>query len=419
MDLTVITQLAIALILGMIIGLERGWSTRTGPEQQGGGGVRNFGLVGLLGAIAALLAERWGTSILALIFLGLAILVSTAYFLTARHSQDYGTTTELALLMTFVLGALVVRDLAIEAVAVAVVVTWLLRAKKSIQKTLVFLKPDEFLATLQVLLVAAVAFPLLPNQDIGPWQAINPRAIGLIVLLIMTISYGGYFAIQLWSQRAGILLMGVLGGIASSTATTVTFARMAKDQPGQNPWFVTGIVLAIVTMVPRLLLIISLINGDLAQNLLFPLITLAVVLLLMALVIIFRRRRLETTASLALGNPVDLVSAVQYAALLVLLSVLVKGAEAWFGNAGVYSLAAISGLVDVDSVSITLGRSANHSLAMNVASQGILLAVGVNTLMKIVIVQVIAGKAMARSCALVLVGALGVTLLVTMLGGYL
>lgn len=415
MDITIATQLAIALALGIIIGLERGWATRTEPKEQGSGGVRNFGLVGLLGGLAALLADKWGMGILAVIFLGFSLLVATSYVLTAIQTQDYGTTTELALLITFVLGALVIRGLAIEAVAVAVVVTWLLKVKQELHQTLVLLKRQELIATLQLLLIAVVALPLLPNQDFGPWQAINPHAIGLLVLLVISISYVGYFAIRIWSEKVGLLLTGLLGGLASSTATTIAFSRMARKQKGDTTWLAIGIALAAATMSPRLLLEVTLVNATLAKQLVIPLVVLALVPLAAGL-ILFWKTPTQSNVALKISNPVELGTAFQYAGLLVVLSVLIHGAKAWFGEAGVYWLSAISGLADVDTVSIALARAVNGAMTISVASRGILIAVLMNTIMKIFLARLIGGVQLARRCGTILLGALGIsclTMLVT------
>jgi uncharacterized membrane protein (DUF4010 family) len=371
--------------------------------------------VGLLGAITALLANQWGWGILGLTFLGLALLTTTAYVLTARQSQDYGTTTELALLITFVLGALVVRNLALEAVAAAVVVTCLLWAKQNIQKTLVFLQPEELIATLQVLLIATVALPLLPNRDLGPWQAINPRAVGWLVLLIMGISYGGYFALRLWRNQVGLLLAGLLGGLASSTATTLALARLAQQNRDQIPGIAAGIVLATGTMAPRLFLEITLIQPALAQSLLLPLAALVIVPWVGGLGILYRYPSSATPSPWPVTNPVDLFSAAQYAGLLVVLAILIQGVRSALGNAGVYGLAALSGLADVDTVSIALARSVNQDLALKTAQQAIFLAVVMNTLVKIALAWWIGGRQLAQWCGVCLLISLGVSTLLLLM----
>ena len=397
MDLGIITRLGIALVLGLIIGLERGWSSRDRPEQSGSGGLRNFALMGLLGGVAGLLGEQWGVAILAIIFLGLSILISTAYVLTAQKSQDYGTTTELALLITFVLGVLVVKGFGLEAVAVAVIVTWLLKFKLEIRQMLVWLKQEELIATLQVLLLAVVTLPLLPNQDMGPWDAINPRAIGLLVLLIVGISYVGYFIIRLWKNKAGILLIGLLGGLASSTATTISLSRMAKQGRGEMKLIAVAIALATATMAPRLLIEMAVINRDLARQLVIPLIVLALVPVILALILI--RTGISSKSEnvdIQFSNPVEMGMAFQYALILITLSLLIKGAQEGFGETGVYLISAVSGLADADAVIISLARAVNENMALSVAQVGVFLAVMMNTLVKIGLTGLIGGKDLAR-----------------------
>jgi len=442
MDLIIISRLAIALTLGLIIGIERGWSSRESPEELGSDGIRNFGLVGLLGGISALLTQEWGWGILGVIFLGFAIFISTSYVLTAQKSQDYGTTTEFALLITFLLGALVVKDLSLESIAVAVIVSWLLKLKSEIKQMLIWLKQEELIATLKVLLLALVTLPLLPNQDLGPWNAINPRAIGLLVMLIVAISYVGYFIIRLWKGKSGVLLIGFLGGFASSTATTIALSRMAKQGQEQTKILATAIALASGTMSPRLLLQIAVINPSLAKELTIPLVIFGLIPILIALVLIWqgikqdilsqeikdtgegrqkprgKRQKVlwkqssknlhpyNQNVAITLSNPVELGLAVQYAFILIILSLLIKAGQEWFGDTGIYLISALSGLADVDAVSISLARAVNQTTPLSVAKIGIFIAVIMNTLVKIVLTRFIGGKELARWCAMIILATL-------------
>lgn len=410
MDLIIISRLTIALTLGLIIGIERGWSSRESPEELGSDGLRNFGLVGLLGGITALLTEEWGWGVLGVIFLGFAIFVSTSYVLTAQKSQDYGTTTEFALLITFLLGALVVKDLSLESIAVAVIVSWLLKLKSEIKQMLIWLKQEELIATLKVLLLALVTLPLLPNQDLGPWNAINPRAIGLLVMLIVGISYVGYFIIRLWKGKSGVLLIGFLGGFASSTATTIALSRMAKQGEGQTKILATAIALASATMAPRLLLQIAVINSALAKELTIPLVIFGLIPILIALVFIWQGIKQDNhTVPITLSNPVELGLAVQYAFILIILSLLIKAGQEWFGDTGIYLISALSGLADVDAVSISLARAANQTTPLLVAKIGIFIAVVMNTLVKVALTRFIGGKELARWCAVITLATLSLS----------
>jgi uncharacterized membrane protein (DUF4010 family) len=402
MDLIIISRLAIALALGLIIGIERGWSSRDSPEELGSDGLRNFGLIGLFGGVSALLAQQWGAAVLAVVFFGLSVLISTSYVLTARKSEDYGSTTEFALLITFVLGALVVEGYDLESIAVAVIVSWLLKLKPEIQQMLIWLKQEELIATLKVLLLALVTLPLLPNQDMGPWQAINPRAIGLLVLLIVGISYVGYFILRLWKHKSGILLIGLLGGFASSTATTIALSRMARKGQGDTKVLATAIALASGTMAPRLLLQIAIVNGTLGAKLAIPLLVLGLIPIVIALILI--KQGIQTKSNdipIKLSNPVELGLALQYALILITLSLLIQASQQWFGETGVYLISGLSGLADVDSVSISLARAVNQTMPLSVAQIGIFIALFSNTIVKVILTRLIGGKELARWCAMI------------------
>ena len=410
MNLTVTLQLAIALAIGLIIGMERGWESRESPAGLRIAGIRSFGLIGLLGGLSALLAAQFGVSVLVIAFLGLALIIAVSYGVTAQNTQDFGITTELALLITFVLGALAGKGLASEAVAVAVVMTVLLGFKQELHQSLRHLDRRELIATLQLLLIAAVVLPLLPDRDLGPWSALNPRAIGLLVVLIAGISYMGYFAMRLLGARVGLLATAVLGALVSSTAVTVSFGRMARRGQGNFALLGAGISLASGTMALRILVEVSLVNPALLPSLVPPVAVLAVVPLVAAGAIVIRTKSVETSAEVELKNPIELGAALGYGAVFAVLFILIQAMEAWFGNAGVYALSAISGITDVDAVSLSLAQATKGDLPLVVGTTGILIAAMVNTAVKALLATVIGGWKLARWCASILLLALGLSL---------
>ncbi len=409
------TRLAVALVLGLIIGAERGWQHHQKAEGVFAAGIRSFGFVGLLGGLAALLALEWGSALLGVMFLGLALAVAVSYWLTAQQTQDFGLTTELAMLLTFGLGALVVSGYEAEGIAIAVVVAALLGLKRELHWSLAQLNRQELLATLQLLLIAMVALPLLPNQNMGPWQAVNPRTVGLLVLLIAAISYVGYFSVRLLGERVGLLVTAILGGLVSSTAVTVAFSRQAKLGQGNLTVLGAGIALASGTMAVRLLFEVAVVNFSLLRLLILPIACLAVVPLLAAIAIGRRQSVSTTQAPIPLKNPIDLRSALTYGFLLTVLFVLVRATEARFGGTGIYLLSAISGIADVDAVSLSLAESAKSGLSEAIATVGILIAVAVNTLTKASIVAVVGGWQLARWCGTILLASLGLSLVVVVL----
>jgi uncharacterized membrane protein (DUF4010 family) len=404
MDLTIIVRLAIALCLGLIIGMEREIKRHERPEQerQGQSGVRSFALAGLMGGIGAVLSRPFGVIALAVIVISLAALVIVSYGTMAYQTKDLGITTELAMLLTCGLGAMAGSGLIAEAIASAVVTTGLLGFKQEIHRSLLLLDRREWVATLQLLIIAAIALPLLPNQVMGPFDALNPRTIGFLILLIAGISYVGYFAMRFLGDRVGLLATGAIGGLVSSTAVTVSFGRMARKGQGNLPILGAGISLAAAIMAVRVFLEVSVVNQELLPLLVPPLSCLALVPFVAAAIIALRVKTTEATAAIELRNPIELGSALIFGGILAGLFILVRAVEVWFGSAGVYILAAISGVTDVDAVSLSLAQASQSSISPVIGATGILIAAMVNTVVKAILATAIGGWKLARWCASIL-----------------
>ena len=231
MNVELLHRLAIALGLGLIVGLERAWKTQAEHGGLRPAGVRTFGLAGVLGGALAIPGLPGSLPWLTAGLLVLGVLTVRAYAVNARQTGDLGLTTELALLTTYGLGAAAVSGYPVEAVAVAVLVALLLGLKPEFHHLVEGLERHELLATLKLLLIAAVLVPLLPARDMGPWQAVNPRSIGLLVLLIAGLSYVGYFAVRVLGSRLGLLLTALLGGLSSSTASPSPTRGAPKRSP--------------------------------------------------------------------------------------------------------------------------------------------------------------------------------------------
>jgi uncharacterized membrane protein (DUF4010 family) len=406
MDLDVAVRLGLGFVIGAIVGAERGWQARQAPVGRRSAGVRTFAFVGLLGAVAALLADATNGVVLAAALLAVGLVVAVSYWLTSRDAEDVGMTTELSLLVTFGLGALAGFDYRSEAVGASIVVALALSYKEELHRSLARLERRELDATLQLLLIAAVVLPLLPDRDLGPWMALNPRRLGLLVLLIAAISYVGYFAVRLLGPRAGLLATAFLGGLTSSTAVTVAFARKAAQREAAPRLLGVAIALAAATMAPRLLVVIAVVNRSLVTSLLPALTALALVPLASALWFGRARTRDDAGAEVALRNPLDLRVALFYTALIAALLLLVRAVEESLGAGGVYALAAVSGLADVDAIGISLAHAAGGDLPERVAVNGIVLAALVNTASKAVLAALLGGVALGRSCGVILGGAL-------------
>ncbi len=391
-------HLALALALGLLIGTERGWQARERAEGSRIAGIRTFGLLGLLGGLWGLLAEDLGPVLLGFAFLGLTAVMITAHILDHAADQDAGITTVVAALLTFVLGAYAVGDEPALAAAVAVATTLLLSLKPTLHHWLQRLTEGDLKAALKLLLISVVMLPVLPDKGYGPWQALNPYHIWWMVVLIAGLSFAGYVAVRIVGTQRGILLTGLLGGLVSSTAVTLNYARMARHLP-LGRLLSAGALVASATMFPRVMLEIAVVNPGLLTLALPPLGLMGLVATLYSLWLWRRERERPPAEGLDLQNPLELKSALQFGLLLGLIMVLSEAFRAWLGNPGIYLLALISGIADVDAITLSLSHMANSDLTAVVAVKGIVFATLSNTLMKGLLVIFIAPRQMLPSYA--------------------
>lgn len=386
---------AVALCIGLLIGVERGWQERSRSEGQRIAGIRTFGLIGLLGGLWALLGHRMGPLVLAIAFAVLAAILIVAHLNDVKKDQDVGITTVLAAMVTFALGALAVEGYLALSAAGAVVTTILLSMKPVLHRWLQRLRTEELYSGLKLLLISLVILPVLPNTGFGPWQALNPYLIWWMVVLIAGISFAAYISIQLVGTRKGILATGLLGGLASSTATTIHLSRLARDKTLQVV-ATSGIIISAATMFPRVFIEVMVINHQLLPYIWLPLFTMLLVSIIATLLLRPRDLTGNELEPPAMTNPMELMPAIKFGLLLAVIMLLSRALQIWFGETGIYILAAVSGLADVDAITLTLSNMAKQQSSPQLASQGIILAVLVNTLIKGLLACWIAGLAMAK-----------------------
>jgi uncharacterized membrane protein (DUF4010 family) len=415
MDQELIRHLGVSLALGLLVGVERGWRTRGAPEGVRSLGMRSFGLAGLLGGVICALTQVQGPWLLGLAFLGLAGFTAVTYLESSRVSGDRGATTEIALLVTFALGALAATGYEIEAAGAAIVTSLLLGAKTPLHAFVERLDERELMATLQLLLAAVVLLPLLPDRGMGPWQALNPRSVGLLALLIAGLSFGGYVAVRWLGGSRGTLVTALLGGLTSSTAVTVAFARAARATPERAALLGAGIGLASSMMALRLGLMVSLVAPGLALELALPLLALAATPMLAAIFVIVRGDAPGDGAALPLRNPLELQAALGWAALLAALSLLSRALYVWLGPAGLFVLAVISGLADVDAIGLSLARMVPASIDAETAARAIACAALANTFAKGMLAALLGGRALALRGGAILLATFAAGVLATAL----
>ncbi len=382
-ELNILQQLASALALGLLIGLERGWHTRKQEEGERVAGLRTYGLISLLGGIWALLAQQIDMLLIGFGFIGLVLIAIAAYYQRIREQDDIGITSIITILLTFLLGALCTLGQAHIAAPVTVVITLLLSVKPVLHRFLRQLERIELYAVLKMLLISVVILPVLPNRTFDPWDALNPYQIWWMVVLIAAISFVGYFAMKITGTRQGVLITGIFGGLASSTAVTLHLSRLTHKHPGYTNATAAGILAACATMFPRMLVITFIFNPLLGRQLLLPVLLSAALIYLLAFVF-WRQSKADTPQSShpRLRNPFHIASALQFGLLLAMIMLLSRIMVHYFGDSGIYLLAGASGIADVDAITLSLTHMSLQQLPLDAAAYAILLAAVVNSIIK-------------------------------------
>jgi uncharacterized membrane protein (DUF4010 family) len=374
--LDLIWKLGAALGVGLLIGIERGWHGRKEDEGDRIAGIRTFSLSGLLGGIWAVLIPYTGEWILGLVFIAFTGLLIASYVFEQKSldEQDIGITTEVSLLLTYSLGAWAALGYQIESLASAVVVMSILSVKPVLHSWLREIDVEVIYAGIKLLIISVILLP---------------------VVLISGLSFLGYILVKYVGQDKGTLLTSVIGGLASSTAVTISFARFAEQQKiAMSKLFAAGVLIASSIMFIRVYIEIAVVNPALLHPIWIPL----TVMLVLTFVCVFwlwkkssQTSETSDNPTLDLGNPLQLGTALQFGFLLAVILVLATALEEWLGNRGIYLLALISGLMDVDAITVSFSKMAQNDLNSVVAIRGIILAVISNTLVKAGLFMFLAG----------------------------
>ncbi|SDH95202.1 MgtC/SapB family protein [Pseudomonas panipatensis] len=406
-NMEIVLDLTTALAIGLLVGTERGWRTRDSEDIRQIAGIRTFTLTGMLGGFSALLASHFGVWAWAIMALLVGLLAVAGYLADVRRSGDQGMTSEIALLATFLLGSLAVADSRLLATAGGVVVALLLSLKESLHAALKHLDAKELSAAFKLLFISVVMLPVLPNQGYGPWQVFNPYSTWWMVVLIAGLGFAAYVAVRLTGTRYGLLITAVLGGLVSSTAMTLTLARLHQDRR-LHALLAASLLATSALMFPRVLLEVGAVSPALLPRLLPALLLAALVYAGGALVFWFRAESQDGQASSEppLKNPFELGPALRFAVLLALILFLVEASRRYLGDVGVYLVALLSGLADVDAITLSLASHSQNGLEASVASHGIVLAVISNNVVKATLIALIGGRQLALRCLPVMLAGL-------------
>ena len=385
-------RIAIAFGIGALIGLEREQSESGGTFA----GSRTFPLFALYGA----LVQAFFPTLLPIAVGTLVVPLTVAYLGKIWFEGDIGLTTTMAALVTVVLGALTIHSErgAVLAVVVGGVVTVLLSAKGTIHDFVDRIDEAERRASIKFILVVLVVFPVLPDRDIAVAFGLNPRFVWLMVVFVTGLSFVAYVLSRTIGTERGIALTGILGGFVSSTATTVSMAERASAERSLARICAFSTIVASIVMFPRALIEVAVVNRALLPSVAVPLAAMTALGAIIAAVVYWQA---TTTAAEQTGaeltNPFQLRPALFFGAVFAVVLLVSESAHSLLGESGVYATAFVSGLADVDAITLTLSRlAADGTIPNQVAATGIVIGAIANTIVKAGLAWVIGTRELGR-----------------------
>ena len=395
-ELALFSRFGLALAIGLLVGLQREYAQREGEPFAG---ARTFALIALLGAGAALLSQAlsspWPLVATSLMAGGLV----TAGYLIGARSGRVGLTTEMAALVTFATGALCLHGYLSLAAALGVATAVLLSLKLEVRRLVAHLSQADVYATLKFAVITAIVLPLLPARTYGPppLNVLSPRDVWLMVVFISGIGFLGYVFIKLVGPRRGIGLTGLLGGLVSSTAVTLSFSERSRKAPSLSRALALAISLSWTVMFLRVLIEAAVVGGRLVAALWSPILASGAVGLLYCLFLLVSERP-TGKEEVSFSTPFELGPAVKFGLLYALILVGSKAAQMYLGDAGVYLASVVSGVADVDAITLSMAKlSAAGELPLATAARAVVLAAMANTTVKGGMVLVLGAPGLRRT----------------------
>jgi uncharacterized membrane protein (DUF4010 family) len=404
-------SLGLAAVAGLLIGLERERSAPDDARDTFIGGARTHPLFALVGGVATLAAQALGGWLVALPLAALVALLVVSYQGDVRRDRSRGITSEAAFLLSYLLGVLACTSGVIEPVmhkvlvvaGAAVVATFLLSAKPTTHRLAHTLSREDVASTLKFLVVAVVILPLLPDRTYGPLDVLNPFTVGGMMVLISALSFAGYVAIRLLGPQRGLGLTGVVGGLVSSTAVTLSMSGRARERPEVAGPATLAVVLASTIMFVRVLVIVAVVSPSLVPVLAWPMAGGALGGVVASLVL-WRGSRTAPTGggAVTFSNPFELGRALQFALLFAVVLLGTKFAAVHLGTAGTYAAGLLAGSTDVDAITLSMAKLAGGPVSPHVAATTIFLGSASNTAVKAALASTLGGGPFGRRVAVAL-----------------
>ena len=376
--------LLVSLCLGALIGLERQWEKETWhPGKHVLAGLRTFTFWSLLGTLCGYFTQTVHPLFFLAGFMAMAVWIAIFLFYKNRSSTDPGYTTGAVGLLTYLIGGLVAWGQDKAAMILTLTVVILLALKPYVHQVSRRFSKEDVRMALQFAAITGVILPLVPDEPWGPYGAFNPHSIWLMVVLVSGASFGGYVAVRMFGHKLGIALTGMIGGIASSTATTLAMSKESKEQPSLAADCAMAVILACTVMLWRVAVLTAVVYPPVLGKILVPFAAMSAPGLLWCGWRLFRHGKgSPRDEAPEYRNPLGLRDSLKFAAFYAFIVYLVKAGQDRFGERGIDTVSALSGLMDLDAISLSLTRMAGEGGILQVAAQGILIATVANTLVK-------------------------------------
>ena len=382
--------LLVSLCLGALIGLERQWEKETWhPGKHVLAGLRTFTFWSLLGTLCGYFTQTVHPFFFLAGFLAMAVWIAIFLFYKNRSSADPGYTTGAVGLLTYLIGGLVAYGQDKAALILTLTVVILLALKPYVHQVSRRFSKEDVRMALQFAAITGVILPLVPDEPWGPHGAFNPHSIWLMVVLVSGASFGGYVAVRLFGHKLGIALTGLIGGIASSTATTLAMSKESKAQPALTADCAMAVVLACTVMLWRVAALTAVVYSPILNQVAIPFLMMSAPALVWCGWRILRDGKGNPRdGAPEYRNPLGLRDSLKFAVFYALIVYLVKVGQVRYGETGIDTVSALSGLMDLDAISLSLTRMAGEGGIMDMAVKGILIATVANTVVKAGVVAI-------------------------------
>lgn len=381
----ILIGLLISAGIGILIGLEREYSHKKDKKEGGDdllmAGIRTYPLITLLGYLMLFLSSMLTIWLYIIALIGVLAYVGLFYYRNSKLGHA-GTTSEFSVIIAYLIGGLVYLDYTLLAVGIGVFLTVTLAFKPRIHQAVGKLDEKDVHAIIQFVIMAALVLPLLPDEDFGPDGVLNPRKIGLIIVLLTGLNFVGYLLSKFIDTEKSIILTGILGGFLSSTAVTWHFSRQSKTGKGSPEYQAVAVIVASSIMFLRVAVLLYILNQALFFQVVAGMIIVSIIGISIGFIIVKRSTNKSSGEGVVSKNPLNLLEALKFGAIYITILLLVALAKEYVGQDAIYVVSAVSGLTDVDAIVISMANLGGSTIDFDVALTGVIIAVASNTLVK-------------------------------------